>query len=62
MATKKNMNDKNNQYLGHGDCIDQYAPRQIEKMKPIRCISAACGTFHSVVLTDCKKKMKNKIK
>ena len=38
--------------LGHGDFADRVAPRQVEAFRAQRCVGAAAGFAHSLVLID----------
>lgn len=42
----------NNGRLGHGDHDDRYTPQLVEAMAGRRVIDVACGSFHTVFLTD----------
>jgi alpha-tubulin suppressor-like RCC1 family protein len=38
--------------LGHGDFTDRVAPRQVQALQGLRCVGAAAGFAHSLVLID----------
>lgn len=42
----------NNARLGHGDHDDRYAPQLVEAMADRHVVNVACGSFHTVFITD----------